>query len=499
MVGAGAGGLAVAARLAAKRHSVTVVESLDRTGGKLHTLRRDGYAFDTGPSLFTLPAVYRDLFLKTGKALEDEVDLQPVDPGFEYLFADGTRLGLPGVGVGAVAEAMQETLGGTAGSDWLALMRRAGRMWALTRTDVLSRPIEGVRSLARLARDPRDVRTIAPHRSLRSLGRHYLRDPRQRQLLDRYATYTGSDPRRAPAVLATIPYMEATFGAWHIAGGLGVLADAMTRRCEQLGVDFRLGTTVTRVLTEREGSSGTGAVRGVRLADDTDLAADIVIADVDARHLYVDLLPGGEARDEERRLRRSDRSLSGVVLLLALAGRSDDPRHHRVLFTGDYDAEFDAIFGRRGRRPMPVEDPTVYICHPQDDLMNPPDGESWFLLVNAPIQATDGSGVDWRGSGPAQEYADRVLATLATRGLDIRDRIRWREVLTPADLADSYGDVGGSLYGTASHGASATMLRPRNRSPLPGLYLVGGSTHPGGGLPMVGLSAEIVADLIGRA
>ena len=499
VVGAGAAGLAVAARLAARRHEVVLLEAGPRTGGKLATLRRDGFAFDTGPSMFTLPAVYRDLFLKTGRPLEDEVDLQPVEPGFRYRFADGTSATLPGVGVAAVANALGDALGGTAADDWRRLMVRAGAMWRLTRDPVLQSPLEGWRSMARLARRPSDIAAIAPWRTLRGLGRATLRDARLGQLLDRYATYTGSDPRRAPAVLATVPYVEQTFGVWHIGGGLGALAEAMTRRAERLGVQVRLQEPVAEILTD--GSR----VTAVRTVAGAVIGADVVVTDIDARTVYTGLLDPHRTpvvAAAAAGLRSVTPSLSGLVLLLALRGRSAAPVHHEVLFPEHYDGEFDDVFGARRHPARPPLDPAVYICNPQDPQMRPDDEhESWFVLVNAPRHGSgrDSRTVDWDAPGLAESYADRVLSIMADRGVDVRERILWREVITPADLERGTGSPGGAIYGSASHGPRAAFLRPANRSPLPGLFLVGGSAHPGGGLPLVAMSAQIVSDLVGRA
>jgi len=244
-----------------------------------------------------------------------------------------------------------------------------------------------------------------------------------------------------------------------------------------------------------------GRVTGVRLAGGERLAADIVVANADARHLYRDLLPGPEGAAGRKALRKAEPSLSGFVLLLALRGRTPGLRHHTVLFPADYDAEFDHVFGtgRCAGRPAPVPDPAIYICAPDDPALRPDDDhESWFVLVNAPRHEPE-HGVDWDGAGLAEQYADRILELIAERGLDVRDRVLWREVRTPADLERDTRSVGGSIYGTSSNGARSAFLRPANRSAVDGLFLVGGSSHPGGGLPLVGMSAAIVADLIGPA
>jgi phytoene desaturase len=485
VIGAGAGGMAAAARLSVKGHDVTILEQGATYGGKLARFARDGFVFDTGPSLFTLPAVYRDLFLKTGAALEDSVDIQPLDTAFGYRFADGSTLDLPGTDPGRIARAMGDQLGGSAADDWRALMARAAEVWRITRQPFIQSPLEGAGTLVRLAltTNPRAIRAVAPFSTLRRLGRQQLRDPRQVMVLDRYATYQGSDPRRAPAALMTVPYVEQAFGAWHLGGGVATLADALADRCRDRGVEIRLGVDVQRVTTTSTG------VSGVETAHGEWMPADIVVANGDAEHLYADMIDDARGRKPLRNLQRATPSLSGFVLMLAVRGRTPGLRHHNVWFPEDYDAEFDAVFGDR-----PVADPTIYVCAPDDPLMRPDDEhESWFVLVNAPRNGA----VDW--DAIREEYADHILEVMARRGFDVRDRILWREIRTPADLERRVRTPGGSIYGTSSNGMRAAFLRPANISPVPGLYLVGGSSHPGGGLPLVGISAEIVANAIGRS
>jgi phytoene desaturase len=505
VVGAGLGGLASAARLAALGHEVTVCEQGPQVGGKLGMLAKDGFVFDTGPSLLTLPAVYRDLFLATGGPLEAAVPLEPVDPVCAYRFADGTRLVMPNGPRGAIARTWDEALGAGTGADWAAFMARAGGIWDATRVPFLEAPLDGTRTLLAQTRRLRDLRTVAPWLSLRDLGRRYLRHPDQRTFLDRYATYTGSDSRRAPAALATVPYVEQTFGAWYVPGGLRRLADAVHARAVERGVRVRLGARVDEILLDASGRAA-----GVRLADGEPVTADVVVANADAAHVYRDLLPASAAARALRALRRAQPSLSGFVLLLALRGRTPGMAHHTVLFSPDYDDEFDSVFGTGPHRrmgPRPAPDPTVYVSAPDDRALRPDDdSEAWFVLVNAPRHVppgrepdAGGRGIDWDAPGLRDRYADDVLAVMAQRGLDVRDRVLWREIRTPADLERDTGSDGGSIYGTSSNGVRAAFLRPANRSPVPGLFLVGGSSHPGGGIPLVGLSAAIVAELVGPA
>ncbi|WP_448613972.1 phytoene desaturase family protein [Modestobacter sp. URMC 112] len=492
VVGAGLGGLAAAARLGAAGHAVTVLEQAPQVGGKLGWYARDGHGFDTGPSLVTLPQVLEDLFSATGAPLADVLDLERLDPAVGYRFADGTRLALPGR-LDAVPAALDDALGAGAGAQWSAFLDRADAMWRVTEQPFLRSPLAGPATLLRLARRGGDLATIAPWRSLRGLGSRYLTDPRLRMLLDRYATYSGSDPRRAPAALATVPWVEQAHGSWYVRGGLRRLVEAVADRAVERGAVVRTGVPVAEVLVEG------GRAAGVRTADGERVPADVVVCNADAAALYRDLLPAARTRRARAALRRVTPSSSGFVLLLALRGRTPGLAHHTVLFPADYDAEFDALFGTRSAPRQPVADPTVYVSAPDDPATRPDaDSESWFVLVNAP-RHEPGDGVDWDAPGLAEAHADSVLATMARRGLDVRDRVRWRVVRTPADLARETGSVGGSIYGTSSNGARAAFLRPANAAAVPGLFLVGGSAHPGGGLPLVTLSAEIVAGLVGPA
>jgi len=484
VIGAGVGGLAAAARLAAQGHDVTVCEAAEVVGGKLGLLERDGFRFDTGPSLVTMPHVFRDLFEATG-GWPDGLTFKRLDPIARYRFADGT-------GFDAVDDldrfcAHLEAWSPGSGTDWRSFTARAGRVWDASRVPFLESPLDGPGTLARLAlRRPQDLAAIAPGRTLRDLGRR-LRDPRLRVFLDRYATYTGSDPRRAPAALAAVPFVEQAYGGWYVPGGLRRLGEAIHERALERGVRLFTGARVTRVTT-----SG-GRADGVLLADGTRLPADVVVANADAAHVYGSLVDAPKAA---RRLARATPSLSGFVLMLAVRGRTPGLAHHTVLFPADYDAEFDAVFGDPGR---PVPDPTLYVSAPDDPAVRPAGHEAWFVLVNAPRHGTGRGACDWRSPGLAETYAKHLIDLLGERGLPVRDRLLWHEVLSPADLEQRTGAVGGSIYGTSSNGATAAFLRPANRSPVPGLLLVGGSSHPGGGLPLVTLSAQIVAGLVGPA
>ena len=486
VIGAGVGGLAAAVRLAVAGHRVEVFEQAPSVGGKLGRYERSTdagtFRFDTGPSLLTLPHVFADLFASAGASLAEELDLVALDPLVRHVFPDGARLDSSADHEVFVAR-VEAAFGPGAAAQWRALWRRAQRSWEISWERILRSSVDSWRTVAGLAWRLDEFAAIAPGRTLRAIGRSYLTEPHLRTMLDRYATYVGSDPRRAPAALLAVPYAELAHGGWYVRGGLALLGEALSRLAASAGVTVHTGARVARIETAG------GQVAGIRLADGPAVAADVVVANVDALELYTALLP---RTHRAARLRR--RSLGGYVLLLGLrGGPTHGLAHHTVFFPDRYDDEFDALFARPVQ---PVANPAIFITSPDDAAVRPPGHEAWFVLVNAPPQGPAPDGVDWRAPGLAEAYADRVLAALARRGVDVRDRVIFREIRTPADLQQATGSPGGAIYGTPSHGLTG-LLRPPNRGAVRGLFLVGGSTHPGGGLPMVALSAKIVADLIG--
>lgn len=478
VIGAGMGGLAAAARLHALGHAVTIFEQAPVIGGKLGTYFREGFRFDTGPSLLTLPDVFRDLFAATGDPLEATLALQRVDPNCRYRFMDGTVLDVP-ADRDRLRSAIGAALGAKAAQEWEALLDRARRIWDVSREPFLESA--GPPALLTLARRmPAQLPVIAPGRSLRWLAGRLLTDPRLQTLLERYATYAGSDPRRAPAALASAAYIEQEYGSWYISGGLAQLAAALADRLPAGSIHTETPVTAVETIA--------GRVSAIRLDNGQTVSADAVVADVDAGHLYGDLLTRPSL------VPRADPSSAGFVMLLGLRSRPPDLGHHTVLFpplgSRGYAAEFDAIFAGRI-----APNPTIYVSTPVDPAVSPAGAQGVFVLVNAARQGP----FDWDAPGVAASYATAILALMAERGLDLRDRVQFCETRTPADLARATGAPGGAIYGTSSHGPRAAFQRAANRSPVPGLFLTGGSAHPGGGLPLVALSARAVAGLIGPA
>ena len=467
VVGAGVGGLCAAIRLGAAGRSVTVLERNDAAGGKLAGRVRDGFAFDTGPSLLTLPHLFADVLALAGLDLRTELDLVRLDPQCRYHWPDGATLDVAD-DPARTAEAFEAFSPG-AGAAHRALLAAAERTWTVSERTFLAGAMDRPRELLGRLRSPRDLVAIDPLRTLHRAAAARFADPRLQQLVGRYATYSGSSPYRAPATLACIAHVESAHGCWYPMGGMGALRDALVRAAHAVGVELRYGVDVTSI--------GPGVVA---TAGGEELGAPHVVANVDAVHLYRDLV--GDAR-MTRRVQRAGASGSGLVILAGVRGTTPGIAHHNVWFSPGYAAEYDALDHGRA-----AHDPTIYACVSAvtDPARAPSGDENWFLLVNVP-------------PGPLPEpeaYAALVLARLAARGVELRHRLAFTELVTPTDLQARYRAEGGAIYGTSSNGWRAAFVRPANRSPRPGLYLVGGSSHPGGGLPLVATSGRIVADLI---
>ena len=473
IVGAGVGGMITALRLAARGRSVLVCERNATVGGKLAVYQRDGFTFDMGPSLLTLPAVFDDAFRLAGTTLADECDLIRLDPSFRYFWPDGSTVTFRDEPV-ATAEALESFSNG-AGAEYLQYLERARTIWQVSERTFFAGDMHGRLSLLRRMRSPRDLSRIDARRTLQSRAQAQFRDPRLVQWLGRYATYSGSDPRQVPATLGCIAAVEADLGAWYVRGGLGALCSAIERVARRAGVEFRTNADVQRIIVQRNRAKGV-------VVDDEEVHSDVVVANADAEHLYRDLAPDANAL---RRVERAGRSTSGIAVVVGVAGRTAHIDHHNVWFSSDYAREFDDITA--GRVPR---DPTIYGCVSSvtDPTQAPAGDENWFLLINVPP----------RDELQVAEAGEWMLAQLAKTGPDLRRRAKFVEVVGPADFARSVRAPGGAIYGTSSNGRSAAFRRPAIRSAVRGMYLVGGSTHPGGGLPLVAMSARITSDLVLR-
>ncbi|MEU6758740.1 NAD(P)/FAD-dependent oxidoreductase [Streptomyces sp. NPDC046685] len=459
VIGAGMGAMATAARLGVAGHRVTVYERGATYGGALGRYEREGFAFDTGPGLLHLPAVYRDLFVKTGKrSLEECVDLVQVDPAVRHVLpGHGVDVTLPGASRGGVAAALDSAFGPGAGERWNAVLGRARDAWDATRRPLLEEPLRpGARES--LGGDPYPalrrsglLRRRTP--TLAEVAGRELGDGLGELLTGLVGAY-GIDPATAPGSAAVLPYMEQTFGSWYVRGGMRALATAVYERCLERRVAFVFGADVRDVLVRD------GRAAGLLLADGTEAAADFVVCGIDPRQLPAGSLPWPPDAVPARGADVPGR----ITLLLALRGSRPASAVHRTL--------------------VHAPGATVTVMRPDDPAARP-DEEHEAVTVSAVC----GSGADRPGP---EELLN--LAENAVQGL--RERLLWREVRTPADVEAATGALGGAVPPPALAGAGGRLLHPANTTAVPGLYLAGGWAHPGGGLAHAGMTGALVAGLI---
>ena len=477
VVGGGLGGLAAAIHLAAGGRQVTLLEKNERLGGKANIVQEQGYTFDTGPSLLTMPWVVRQLFAAAGERMEDHLTLVPLQSTCRYRWPDGEQFEayqlLPLL-LQEIARMESRDVRG-----FLQFLAYTRRIYEAVAEPFLLNPFDGLRDLMNMAL-VRDSWKIDSFRTVDSAVRAYFHSPYLRQVFNRYATYNGSSPYRAPATFNIIPYVEFAEGGWYVQGGMYKLVEALEALARRVGVVIHTGAEVTEIDVRG------GQARGVRLASGEQIDADGVVVNADPRYTYATLLQGQER--VANRMARLESSCSGFVLLLGVDHVYAELSHHNIFFSADYPREFAAIFDKQ----VPPPDPTIYVCATSvtDPQHAPPGHMNLFVLVNAP--ATNPR-VRWQREAPG--YRDLVLARLERMGLcHLRQHVRFERMITPEDFEERYHAPGGAIYGLASNSRWSAFLRPSLRARGIGrLFFVGGGTHPGGGIPLVLLSGAAVA------
>ncbi|MEU5143495.1 NAD(P)/FAD-dependent oxidoreductase [Streptomyces sp. NPDC021139] len=491
VIGAGMGAMAAAARLAVAGHRVVVYERTRTYGGALGRFERDGFSFDTGPGLLPLPAVWRDLFVKTGKEpLESCVELVQVDPSSRHVFADGTEVSLPNTSRAGVVAALDAALGAGAGRRWGDFLVRARETWDRTRRPLLEEPLwPNWRVLAE-----REPYPAVPHKrllrtrragTLAEVGAWELRDARLAALLEGHALAHGLDPRTAPANAAVLPYMEYAFGVWYVrGGGLRELARAVYERCLARRVEFRFEAEVTGIV-EKD-----GRVAGVELAEGALAEAEFVVSGV-APEVLDRLCGGSPVRGEDDVPARRGGSSRLTVLLALRGGRPGGTAHRTVVHAADREAELDCLFGAA---PAMAARPTVTVLRPDDPALVP-DTDHEAVTLSATVPALGGES-DRATREVFGHQAERLIEVAAGAVPDLRDRLLWHEVRTPAEVAADTGVADGAVPAPALAGAGGRLLHPANGTRTEGLFTVGGWSHPGGGLPHAGMSGALVAGLV---
>jgi phytoene desaturase len=490
IIGGGLGGLSAACVLAARGHKVILFERNDWLGGKAAQLQEGGFRFDMGPTIVTIPSVLRRIFEEANVRMEDYLELIRLDPQWRCFFEDGSVLDLTQdpSGMAKTLDAFApETNSGQRYKDFIDY---SARLDGISQRHFFYKPIGGLGDMFqwKASFDPKmlgDVMAMRMGRSVASTVRSFTPDPRVAQMVDHFTQYVGSSPYGSPAVLCGIAHMQTEEGIWYPKGGTRAVPLALEKLARELGVEFRLGTKIEKIL-----SSG-GEVTGVRTDLGEEVALNQVVSNCDSVRTHRELINGAVGAKFERR-RKYEPACSGVVLYLGLNKRYEHLAHHDFVFSRDPEEEFEYIY----RKGEPAPDPTCYLaatsCSESDTA--PAGGEALYVLVHAPYLRPHH---DWKKMLPA--YRKVIIEKLKRTGKmpDLESRIVFEHALTPQDIHDRYHVLDGAIYGLASHGKFLGAFKPGNRSPdLGGLYLAGGAAHPGPGMPMVLMSGWIAADAL---
>ncbi len=487
VIGAGVGGLAAAIGLASRGVRVTVLERNANVGGKLNVWESGGFRFDTGPHVLTMLWALDEVFQSAGRRISDVLDLVRLDTVCRYHFPNGATLDAPGDPEDA-AQAIREFAPGEE-AGFRRFLDYARQVSEATTEPFLRQDFgASVRSVPSPAQWGQLTSFLAlkPWRTLRDVVQAHFTDPRLRQVFELYALYSGSHPARASGIFATVADVQWREGTFYVRGGLYQLAEALRDAAESLGVRFRTSAQVQEIIVKN------GRARGVETWCGNRLFADAVVCNADALGAMTALVPhNARRRWTDGRVQKIEPSTSAFLLLLGVQGEYPQLAHHNSFLAADGEAEFSAIFGTQ----TPAEDPTIGVaCQSVTDPTKAPPGcSNLFVMTNPPALSSD---FEWRTEAP--RYRNLVLAKLERMGLtDLRRRIVVEQRWTPLDLESRYGAYRGAIYGLSSNGWRQGFLRPPQVSPdVQGLYFVGGSTHPGGGVPLCALSGTNAAKRI---
>lgn len=484
VVGAGLGGLSIACLLSAKGYDVTVFEKNENVGGKMNEIQGKGFRFDTGPSLLTMPFLLEKLFNECGESLDEHLELIPLDPVCKYFYQDGTVFNNYENRQRSIEEI--RSFSESDAQSYSSFLDHAANLYDKTADAFIFNPLysfEDFRQLDLLSFFGIDAFSTVSDKVDKEFKSHQLR-----KFFKRFTTYNGSSPFQAPATLNVIPHVELNQGGYYVKGGLYKLAESLYNLARSKGADFKFNAPVQSINIE------SGIAKGLNFQNKNSEEADLIITNSDVTETIAHLIPDKDIQESKKKKALSiEPSCSGYVLLLGLDKQYKDLVHHNIFFTKNYEHEFKQIFEDKV---MP-DDPTIYIANTSySDAGHAPDGGSnLFILVNAPYLSEE---YDWNEN--EHRFGDKIIKELENRGLSsLSSHIKYRTQITPFDFYKKYLSNKGSIYGTSSNNLFSAFVRPRNKSKdIEKLYMVGGSTHPGGGIPLVIQSAFNVVNLLSR-
>ena len=479
VIGAGIAGIASAIRQAVKGHEVAVYEANAYPGGKLSEFRSGDFRFDAGPSLFTMPQYVDELFSLAGKNPKDEFTYEKLETVCRYFYEDGTRINAWANRDKLAEEIALKTK--DPASSVHQFLDYSAQIYAITHSIFLEKSLHRLRSFLNwktfkaVFRFPK----IDPFRSMNTANTDFFTDDKTIRFFNRYATYNGSNPYKAPATLNVIPHLEQHFGAYFPKGGMAAITQSLVKLAENLGVKFNYHARVEEILVEDK------KVKGIRLNGEN-VSADRVVSNMDIWFTYRQLLKNEVA---PKRILNQERSSSALIFYWGIKAEFPELDLHNIFFSEDYKKEFAAIWEQQA---IDV-DPTIYVNisakYQSGDA--PKGAENWFVMINVP--ANTGQNWDELIAAARKNVIDKLSRML---NRDIAQLIVTEELLDPRSIEQKTASYQGSLYGTSSNNQFAAFLRHANfSSKIKGLYFVGGSVHPGGGIPLALLSAKIVDEL----
>ena len=479
VIGAGIAGIASAIRQAVKGHEVAVYEANAYPGGKLSEFRSGDFRFDAGPSLFTMPQYVDELFSLAGKNPKDAFTYEKLETVCRYFYEDGTRINAWANRDKLAEEIALKTK--DPASSVHQFLDYSAQIYAITHSIFLEKSLHRLRSFLNwktfkaVFRFPK----IDPFRSMNTANTDFFTDDKTIRFFNRYATYNGSNPYKAPATLNVIPHLEQHFGAYFSKGGMAAITQSLVKLAENLGVKFNYHARVEEILVEDK------KVKGIRLNGEN-VSADRVVSNMDIWFTYRQLLKNEVA---PKRILNQERSSSALIFYWGIKAEFPELDLHNIFFSEDYKKEFAAIWEQQS---IDV-DPTIYVNisakYQSGDA--PKGAENWFVMINVP--ANTGQNWDELIAAARKNVIDKLSRML---NRDIAQLIVTEELLDPRSIEQKTASYQGSLYGTSSNNQFAAFLRHANfSSKIKGLYFVGGSVHPGGGIPLALLSAKIVDEL----
>ena len=482
VIGAGLGGLSAAISLATEGFTVELIEKNDKVGGKLNIMEKDGFSFDLGPSILTMPHIFEALFTKAGKTMADYVQIETVEPHWRNFFEDGTTVDLC-----ADPEAQRrelDKLGPNTAAEFERFMAYSKRLCTATESGYFAKGLDDFWALLRHYGPIQSLLQFDVFRSMDQGVRRFISNPKLVDILNYFIKYVGSSPYDSPALMNLLPYIQYQYGLWYVKGGMYGMAQGLEKLALELGVNIRVNSEVTGI--EQNGQRATAVV----LADGSRLAADIVVSNMEVIPAMKKLLNNSAA--ELKAMKPFVPSCSGLVLHLGVNRLYPQLAHHNFFYSDHPKEHFDAVF-RSGKL---SDDPTIYLVAPcKTDPNQAPSGcEIIKILPHIPHINPD-------QPLTADDYwalRERVLSKLERMGLtDLRQHIVTEEYWTPLDIEARYYSNAGSIYGVvADRFKNLGFKAPQRSKQLTNLYFVGGSVNPGGGMPMVTLSGQLVRDKI---